>query len=77
MVTKGWRGWEELGDWNWHIHTIDTMYKLDNQWEPTAQHGESYLMLHSDLKGKENQKGGDMCIHINDSLCWTAEANTL
>ena len=52
------------------------MYKLDNQWEPTAQHRESYLMLHSDLKGKENQKGEDMCIHINDSLCWTAEANT-
>ena len=23
-------GWDELGDWNWHMYTIDTMYKLDN-----------------------------------------------
>ena len=31
MDTKGegeW--WEELGDWDWHIYTIDTMYKIDN-----------------------------------------------
>ena len=20
--------WDELGDWNWHIYTIDTMYKI-------------------------------------------------
>ena len=31
MDTKGERGaWEELGDWDWHIYTIDTMYKTDN-----------------------------------------------
>ena len=31
MDTKGERGgWEELGDWDSHIHTIDTMYKVDN-----------------------------------------------
>ena len=24
----GW--WDELGDWDWHIYTIDTMYKVDN-----------------------------------------------
>ena len=24
----GW--WDELGDWDWHIYTIDTMYKIDN-----------------------------------------------
>ena len=23
-----WGGWDELGDWHWHIHTI--MYKIDN-----------------------------------------------
>ena len=23
-------GWDELGDWDWHIYTIDTMYKIDN-----------------------------------------------
>ena len=26
----GKRGWDELGDWDWHIYTIDTMYKIDN-----------------------------------------------
>ena len=20
--------WDELGDWNWHVYTIDTMYKI-------------------------------------------------
>ena len=24
------RGWDELGDWDRHIYTIDTMYKTDN-----------------------------------------------
>ena len=29
MVTKGGSGrWDELGDWDWHIHT--TTYKIDN-----------------------------------------------
>ena len=23
-------GWDELGDWDRHIYTIDTMYKIDN-----------------------------------------------
>ena len=31
MDTKGGRGgWDELGDWDWHICTIDTMYKIGN-----------------------------------------------
>ena len=32
MDTKGERGvgWDELGDWDWHIYTTDTMYKIDN-----------------------------------------------
>ena len=25
----GW-GWDELGDWDQHIYTIDAMYKIDN-----------------------------------------------
>ena len=29
-------GWDKMGDWDWHIYTIDTMYKIDNQWEPTV-----------------------------------------
>ena len=24
------REWDELGDWDSHIYTIDTMYKIDN-----------------------------------------------
>ena len=27
---------EELGGWDQHIYTIDTMYKIDNSWEPTV-----------------------------------------
>ena len=31
MDTKGeGGGWDELGDWDCHIYTIDTMYKIDN-----------------------------------------------
>ena len=30
MDTKGEKGgWDELGDWDWHVYTIDTMYKID------------------------------------------------
>ena len=29
MDTKGEQE-GELGDWDWHIYTIDTMYKMDN-----------------------------------------------
>ena len=39
MDTKGEVGlgwWDELGDWDWHIYTIDTMYKIDNYLEPTV-----------------------------------------
>ena len=36
MDTKGaWGVRDELGDWDWHIYTIDTTYKIDNEWEPT------------------------------------------
>ena len=31
MDTKGGKGgWDELGDWDWHICTIDTMYKISS-----------------------------------------------
>ena len=23
--------WNELGDWDWHVYTIDTMYKINRQ----------------------------------------------
>ena len=34
-------------------------------------------MLCGDLNGKENQKIGDICIFITDSLCCAAETNTI
>ena len=27
-----------LGDWDWHIYTIDMLYKGHNSWELTTQH---------------------------------------
>ena len=31
MATKGERGgWDELGGWDGHTYTIDTMYKIDD-----------------------------------------------
>ena len=24
------RGWKDLGDWDWRIYNIDSMYKIDN-----------------------------------------------
>ena len=40
------------------------------------QHRELYSELFGDLSGKEIQKRQDICIHIVDLLCYTAEANT-
>ena len=32
MDTSDGKGvWDELGDWGWHIYTIDTMYKTGNK----------------------------------------------
>ena len=37
MDTKGEAGeWDELGDWDWHMYPIDTIYKTDNKWKPTV-----------------------------------------
>ena len=62
MDTEGDKeGWEEWGDWGWHIYTIDTMYKTDKH---TVQHRKLYLMHSVDLNGKEEKKGGDTCVCI-------------
>ena len=71
----GMEQWDELGDWDWHIYTIDTRYKIDNYWEPTIQHKEPYPML-CEINGKEVEKRRDMCIYVTDSLCCAAETNT-
>ena len=69
--------WEELGDWGWHIYTIDTIYKIDKSWEHTVQHRELYLKHCGDFIGKEVQKGGDICICATDSFCCIAETITV
>ena len=74
MDNKRGKGGDELGDWDWHIYTI--MYKIDNLWQPNIQHRELYSMLCGDQNGKEIPKREDICIHIADSLCCTAETNT-
>ena len=32
-IKGGKEGRDELGDWDWHICTIDTTYKIHNKWE--------------------------------------------
>ena len=29
-VVEGKGEWDVLGDWDWHIYTIDTIYKIDD-----------------------------------------------
>ena len=29
-------GCVELGDWDWHMYAVGTMYKIGNEWEPTV-----------------------------------------
>ena len=59
------------------VCTIDTVYKIDNSWEPTVEHRELYSMLHGDPSEKEIQKRGEICICIADSFCCTVETNTI
>ena len=61
---KGEEGWEQVGLWNWHIYTIDTMYKIESS-------------VVTWIGRKEVQKGGDICIRMADSFCWILETNTL
>ena len=41
-------------------YTMDTMYKIDNKWEPTVEHRELYSTLCGDLKGRNSKKKGYM-----------------
>ena len=53
-------GWDELGDWDWHVYTTDTICRIDGYWEPTLWPGEPYSVLCGDLDGSEVQEWGDM-----------------
>ena len=67
---------EELGDWDWHIYAIDTMYEIDDWYKPVIWLRELYSVLSGDLNGKEIQKRGGICTPIADSLCCIVETNT-
>ena len=53
---EGWGWWEQLGNWDWHIYTINTIYKVDTKREHYVQHKELYLMHCGSRNGKEVQK---------------------
>ena len=44
---------------------------------PTVQHRELYSILCNDLYEKRISERGDICLGITDSLCCTAETNTI
>ena len=55
------------------LHTLGTMYKIDNQREPTGFHNENLWVAKT---GEKATKRGDIAIRTADSLCCTAETNT-
>ena len=77
------KGGEEEGGTTWETRTDTTICEIDNQWEAAIEHSELNVVLSDDLEGwgeargwKQAQEGGDICIHIADSLRCTAETNT-
>ena len=72
-----------VGGWWWcmywaigiDIYTLICIKWITNE-NLLYQHRVLYLVLCGDLKGKEIQKRGDVCIRTADSLCYIAETNT-
>ena len=58
------------------------MGKTDCKWEPAKKHRKCFISAIDDLEElgarvrREVQDGGNICIHIADSLHCTAESNT-
>ena len=48
--TSGGRGWDELGAWDWHMYTTDTMYKIDTNKNLLYSSGSSNLVLQMNVK---------------------------
>ena len=61
---EGEKGWDELGDWDWHINAIDS----------TGNPSQCSVVT---PYGKEIQKRGDTCIHVAGSLGCTGETNII
>ena len=67
----GWRGGR-----NWEIGTDIYVLGMKRITDENLQHRELYSVLCGDVNEKEIQKGGDICTHVADSLCCTAEIDT-
>lgn len=63
-----------MGALDCHVHM--TLYKTDNQQEPTAEHRELYSAFCGGLNGKKIRKRGDMYACVAGPLCCVAETNT-
>ena len=66
-----------MGDWDWHICTLDTMYKIDNKWENTVYSREVHSVLYGELNGKEIQKREEIYIYIYVQLIYFAGQHKL
>ena len=83
MDLWSWRGGRksgELREQHSHIHT--TMGKTESRWRAAAEHRELSSELCDDPGGRDGRmegrlKSGDTGIHMADSLCSLAQADTM
>ena len=66
---------DELGGWDWHMHT--TICKADNQQGSIVHHRKLYSILCNSLCGKIIWKRRNIWICITKSLCCTPETHTI
>ena len=67
MDTKG-EGVGWMGDWDWHIHTIDTMYEIDDKWELTRAQGTLLNALYWPKWERNPKKRGDKLEAWNEHI---------
>ena len=81
--TCGYRGRRGWGKWESSIGTHTTMCEVAASGEAGVQHRELSSVPCDDLErwdagvGEEAWEGGNICVHIADSCCCTAETNTI
>ena len=61
-------GRDSYGVWDGHVHT--TMFKMQNQQEPTVQHKNSCLRSFDSLDGRGVWGRMDTCICMAESFCY-------
>ena len=64
-----------MRDWDWHIYTIDIMYKITNE-NLLYSTGNSIQSSVGTKWERNPKKRGYVYIYIADSLCYTSETNT-